>query len=358
MQLLETRTLYANPDPLLVSRQAAFPGLIRLPDGKLLAMFSIGQAFDAADMRAYVSISKDNGQTWGPPTQLHDSQFDPMESESFKPLLLADGSLLATGYVFVRPDTLTPIVDPATNAILPIHNKLSRSVDGGLIWSTPERFAIDDVGLELSGPFIQLASGRILGAAAPFHLGASGHEGWLFGSDDNGASWQRQSVFFRSEGGHIAPWECRLIDFGHERIGVLFWAYDLASDHHLSNRLALSDDGGKSFAIIDTGISGQASNAIALGPNEMLSIHAHRETPVGLKVYRLKLAGGAVEVTDTLSLFGDEKLGQGRERNGDPFANLRFGQPGLLALGEGNYLASCWQVENCQHVIKTFRIRF
>ena len=349
MHLLETRTLYANPDPLLVSRQAAFPGLIRLADGKLLAMFSIGQAFDAADMRAYVSISRDNGQIWSPPAQLHDTRLDPMESESFKPLQLADGSLLATGYVFVRPDALTPIVDPATNALLPIHNKLARSVDGGFTWTTPERFSIDDVGLELSGPFLQLASGRILGAAAPFHLGPSGHEGWLISSDDNGTSWQRQAVFFRSE--------CRLIDFGNERIGVLFWAYDLASDHHLSNRLALSDDGGTSFTTIDTGISGQASNAIALGPNELLSIHAHRETPIGLKVYRLALAGGTVQVTDMLSLFGDEMSGQGVARNRDPFANLRFGQPGLLALGENEYLASCWQIENGQHIIKTFRIR-
>ncbi len=46
MQLLETRTLYANPDPLLVSRQAAFPGLIRLPDGKLYPLTD-----DANDVR-------------------------------------------------------------------------------------------------------------------------------------------------------------------------------------------------------------------------------------------------------------------------------------------------------------------
>ena len=54
-------TIYANPDPLLVSRQGLFPGLVQLPDGDIVALFSIGQAFDAADMRSFVSRSTDDG---------------------------------------------------------------------------------------------------------------------------------------------------------------------------------------------------------------------------------------------------------------------------------------------------------
>ena len=45
MKRLEEFTIYQNPDPLLVSRQATFPGIVQLPDGELLAVFSIGQAF-------------------------------------------------------------------------------------------------------------------------------------------------------------------------------------------------------------------------------------------------------------------------------------------------------------------------
>lgn len=356
MQLIDTGIVYANPDPLLVSRQAAFPGLARLPDGDIVAMFSIGQAFDAADMRAYVSRSSDNGRSWSPAQLLHDTRLEPMESESFKPVALADGTLLATGYVFVRPTMLTPIVDPATNALLPLHNKVSRSSDGGRSWSRPQRFEVDGAGLELSGPCIQRASGEVLGAAPPFHLGPDGHEGWLISSGDRGETWQRKSVFFSADGGTVAPWESRLIDFGGERIGVLFWAYDAANGRNLSNRLALSEDGGDSFRTLDTGIGAQASGGIALGGDELLSIHAHREAPVGLNVYRSRLRGDRVERMDTLALFADERLGQGAAQ-GEPFANLRFGQPSLLPLGGDDYLACCWLVENCQHVIKTFRIR-
>ncbi len=356
MQLVETGTLYANPDPLLVSRQAAFPGLVRLPDGDILAMFSIGQAFDAADMRAYASRSTDNGRSWSAPEPLHGTTFTPEESESFKPAVLADGSLLATGYVFLRPTPLTPIVDPKTNELLPLHNKLARSRDGGRSWSVPRRFTVEDAGLELSGPVIQRASGELLGAATPFHLGASGQEGWLIASDDAGETWRKKAVFFRAADSNIAPWESRLIDFGGERIGVLFWAYDVANGRNLSNHLALSDDGGASFRTIDTGIQAQASGGLALGPDELLSIHAHREAPVGLNVYRSRLHADRLEVLEKLPLFSDERLGQ-QAGQADPFASLRFGQPSLLRLDGDEYLACCWQVENCQHVIKTFRIR-
>ena len=356
MQLLETGTLYANPDPLLVSRQAAFPGLARLANGDIAALFSIGQAFDAADMRAYASRSTDNGHTWSTPTPLHTKTFTPEESETFKPVALADGSLLATGYVFLRPTPLTPIVDPKANELLPLHNKLCRSHDGGHTWTVPERFIVEDAGLELSGPVIQRASGELLGSGAPFHLGPDNHEGWLISSTDNGKTWQKKSIFFRATPSTIAPWESRLIDFGGTRIGVLFWAFDIPAGRNLTNQLALSEDGGKTFRTIDTGIPAQASNGLAIGHSEMLSIHAHRESPVGLNIYRSRLHHDRLEVVDTLALFADERLGQGT-READPFASLRFGQPSLLTLGNGEYLACCWRVENSQHVIKTFRIR-
>lgn len=356
MQLVEAVTLYANPDPLLVSRQGVFPGLARLANGDILAIFSIGQAFDAADMRAHVSRSTDNGRSWSAPVLLHDTVLEPMESESYKPLQLSDGTVLATGYVFVRPSMLAPIVaDDGT--LLPLHNKISRSEDGGQTWTRPERFIVDGVGLELSGPCIQRASGEILGVAPPFTLSPSEQEGWIISSTDGGRSWQKKSVFFASDAGNVAPWESRLIDFGGDRVGVLFWAHDLAAGRNLNNHFALSEDGGQTFTALETGIAAQASGGIALSQDEVLTIHAHRESPVGLNVYRLRLVNGQLDRVDTLALFKDERLGQEGDIAFDPFVNLRFGQPSLLALGESEYLGCCWMVEAGQHIIKTFRIR-
>lgn len=357
MRLLDAVTIYANPAPLLVSRQAMFPGLVRLPDGELVAMFSIGQGFDAADTRAHVSRSSDNGRSWSAPALMHEAGDVSLESETFKPLLLADGSLLAAGYVFVRPDALTPIVDPQTLDVLPLHNKFARSADGGRSWTTPRRFEVEGRGLELSGPCIQLGSGRIVGAAPPFHLGADGHSGWIIASDDNGESWFKLSEFFASPQGNVSAWESRLCEYAPGKVAVLFWAYDNKAGVNLSNHLVLSEDGGQSFgAAIDTGIRGQASNLVALDEGTLLTIHAHREQPVGLVVRRIGLRGDGIEVEETLDLFSNNAMASNSADIAQQFGSLKFGQPSLLPLGGGEFLAALWQVENCQHIIKSFRL--
>lgn len=356
--LEDTFTIYENPAPLLVSRQAIFPGLVRFDDGELLAMFSIGQAFDAANMRSYTSRSSDNGRTWSEPEPMHvDRPGWPMESETFKPLLLPDGTVVATGYVFVRPDATTPIVDPETFDVLPLRNKISVSHDRGRHWSGPQEISVEDQPLELSGPAVALASGRLLAAAAPFHLGKDGHEGWIIASDDQGHSWRGLSVFFRSPDGTIAPWECRLCDLGDDTVSVLFWAYDAARQRNLDNHIVVSRDGGRSFApAIATGIQGQASNLMPLGPHRVLSIHCHREHPVSLTVRALRLTDGSVTVESECALFTAASMASRTDDIAQQFGSLKFGQPSLLRVSERQIIAACWQVENGQHVIKGYRL--
>lgn len=348
-------TIHANPEPLLLSRQAVFPGVVALPGGDLLAMFSIGQAFDAADMRAVTARSTDGGASWDAPRPLHSGTA--LFSESFKPVVLPDGRILATGYVFERPDMTTPIVDPVTLDLLPLHNRVSVSSDGGESWSVPADFSVEGAPLELSGPAIVLPSGRLLAAAAPFHLRPEGQEGWIIASDDDGESWHKLSVFYRSDGGHVAPWECRLCHLGEGRVAVIFWAFDLRTQTSLDNHIVLSGDGGESFApAIPTGIMGQASNMLALGSDRVLSIHCHRAPPVSLMLRVLHLGQDAVRVEAEYPIFAAPDAGEASAGVVDQFANLRFGQPGLVRLDVHRVLATCWTVEKCQHVIKGYHL--
>lgn len=357
--LKDSFTIYENPAPLLVSRQAVFPGLVRFDDGELLAMFSIGQAFDAADMLAYTSRSTNGGRSWSPPEPMfQDRPDEQLESESFKPVQLPDGTLVATGYVFVRPDMVTPIVDPETFELLPLRNKVSVSRDRGRTWSEPLAFSVEGQPLELSGPAIALGTGRLLAAAAPFHLGTDNHEGWIIASDDAGQNWRRLSVFFRSLGRNVAPWECRLCDLGNERVAVLFWAYDTLQQRNLDNHIAISSDGGQSFApAIPTGIRGQASNLMPLGPDRLLTIHCHREDPVSLTVRVLRLREGSAAVESACALFAGAALASRTEDIAQQFGSLKFGQPSLLRVSDRHVIAACWLVENCQHVIKGYTLQ-
>jgi sialidase-1 len=357
MKRLEELTIYANPDPLLVSRQATFPGLVQLPNGELLVMFTLGQAFDAADNRAVVSRSSDNGKTWSAPVRLSTHEVVPEESESYKPLRLRSGTLLAAGYVFVRPDPLQPVVHPETFELLRLRNKVSFSRDDGHSWSVPAYFDVEGEPLELSGPCIEIASGRILAATTPFHLRKDGHAGWLIASDDGGKSFFKLSEFFCAPGGNVSTWETRLCELSPGRIAVLFWAYDNAAGKNLNNHLVISEDSGANFGPPrDTGVHGQASNLMPLGGNKILSIHTHREDDARLVVRRVELGDGGFEVEEELDLFRDDSMGSSTADIKKQFGSLKFGQPSLLRLQSGEVLAACWSFENSQYVIKGYRI--
>ncbi len=356
MKCLDEFTIYQNPAPLLVSRQATFPGIVQLPSGELLAVFTIGQAFDAADARAYVSRSSDEGRSWSAPMRLSPHEPEPEESQSFKPLLLRDGTLMAAGYVFVRPTPLTPVVDPDTFELLRLRNRVSFSSDGGLNWSQPQLIDVGGQPLELSGPCIELSSGRLIGATAPFHLHKDGHAGWIIASDDKGRSWRKLSEFYSSPTGSVASWECRLCEMSPGRVAVIMWAYDNATSANLDNKLALSDDGGESFRVIETGVHGQASNIMPLGGNKLLTIHAHREAPIGLIVRRVDVSGDHFTVEEELNLLGNADMASETADIRKQFASLKFGQPSLLKLASGDILAACWSFENSQYVIKGYRL--
>jgi sialidase-1 len=359
MKIVTEMSIYANPDPLLVSRQAIFPGIVQLGDGRLLAMFSMGQAFDSADQRTFVCTSEDLGRLWSTPRRINTHEFQPQISESLKPLLLNDGSLLAAGYGFVRPDEITPIVDLETFDVLPLKQIISKSFDNGQTWDAPRLVEIGGKPLELSGPCIQLSSGRIIGAAPPFHLGADEHSGWIIFSDDGGRCWDKLSTFFESPGGEVAAWECRLCETQPGHIAVLFWAYDNKKKRNLNNHIVFSSDGGQKFGpAVDTGVRAQASNLLRLAGDKILTIHAHRENPVGLWVRQVDIKAGGFSIEEELNLFADDAMGSDATDIRKQFGSLKFGQPSLLALSNGQVLAACWAFEDCQHVIKGFLVEF
>lgn len=356
MQKKEEIIVYQNPEPLLVSKQGIFPGVSLLPNNDLLIIFSIGQAFDSSDQRAFVTKSKDNGRSWSTPKQLHNHIYDKnVETDTLKPLVLQNGNLIATGYAFIRPDPLTPIVDPITFDVLPLKNKISFSNDNGESWSIPNNFNVLNKPLEISGPCIQLSSGRILAACPPFHLGETGHSGWIIYSDDNGKTWDKLSDFFNTPTGEIAAWECRLCEIDNNGVAVIFWTYDNVKKINLNNHIVFSKDGGESFGeAIDTGVKAQASNLMWLEENTLLTIHSHRESPSGLIIRKVNIANSKFEILTELDLFQDENMESDSTNISKQFGSLKFGQPSLIQLQNKEILATCWCYENNQHIIKTF----
>lgn len=358
IKVIEHLTIYDNPISNLVSRHAFFPGLAKLPSGELLALFPIGEAFESA-MNMFVSRSRDNGQTWtleGPAYK----DFN-LGTGGFKPTVLKDGTLIALGYGFKR-DNPEILVNPETGGLPDGANYISFSNDDGHIWSKPETMPLNypEI-LEISGPCIELHNGNLFATGAPFPMWdgtiPSGRQGIAIRSRDKGKTWEEQSVFYKLSDGKINAYETRSCQMPDGRIVVMIWCLDEVSGKNLTNHVVVSHDNGITWSHpIDTGVPGQASNVISLKDNLLLSVHCHREGKVGLYVNIVDFTNDEWRVLATEKIWGNAPS---KHVGGllDMGKGLKFGQPSLLPIDNGEFLAAHWAIEDGQGRILAHRIR-
>ena len=61
---LTTGILYRNPKPHVKSIHAYFPSVVVMPRGQMVAIYALGEAFEATNLHTYLARSSDGGQTW------------------------------------------------------------------------------------------------------------------------------------------------------------------------------------------------------------------------------------------------------------------------------------------------------
>jgi len=366
IEKIDEHTIYENPLPQLRSRHAMFPGLVQLPSGELIALFVLGEAFESVDSRTVISRSRDLGKSWQFEGELYDMarlNLDHPVSECLKPTLLKDGSLIAIGYRCHRQDPDLPIGNPQTRGILPGDDMVSFSKNDGSTWSIPR---IIEHGypelLEASAPCIELSSGDILETSAPFKAwdgsNPTGQIGILLRSTNKGKTWDASGRFLTATDKPITPWESRICEMQPGRLVVIFWAFDMAANKHLPNQVVVSHDDGHTWSKpIDTGHMGQASNLMWLGDEQLLTIHAHRAGKVGLYVRLIDFKNDKWKVAEETVIWGKAPAQDTSKSIIEQFAGLKFGQPSLLRLNNGQILATHWCVENCLGKIKTHRLK-
>ena len=364
IEVSDHHVVYQNPQPQNRARHAYFPGLVKVPSGNLLALFMLGEALEATNNTTMVSRSLDQGRTWHLEGPLHERPDQHRHySDSLKPTLLNDGTLIATGYRFHRTDPDETIVNPDTGGLREGDNLVSFSRDEGKTWTRPREVARGWPELiEQSGPSIQLRRGTILVSGSLFPMwdgtSPSGCVGILSRSDDRGETWNDQTQFFSDPQRTFVPAEPRLCELQDDRVVSLVWMLDYVNHRQSPNHVTVSHDAGMTWSKpIDTGVPAQASNLIHLEGDLLLSIHSHREgEDVGLYVRLVDFAGDTWRTVDEQKIWGNAP-----SRKVSAYAkmgeNLKFGQPSLLSLGDGEYLATHWAIEECQSRIVTHRLR-
>ena len=357
-KITDHHIVYENPEPTFTSRHAYFPGMVRLPSGELLAMFRIGQAFESPDNLTFIARSSDAGRTWTLQGRLH-----PRERRglvTMKPTVLHDGSLIAVGYSFFQTES-GRWINKQTGGLPEGTNLISTSRDEGRTWTRPRvwRHSSPEV-LEVSGPCIALHSGDLLalGTPMPRYDGTtpSGHVGVALRSSNRGRTWRDDIIYYDNP--PVGPYEARVCQLEDGRIVAIIWALDTESGTCHNNQVIVSHDDGFSWSDpIDTGVSAQASNVMALDGDRLLSVHAHREAePVGVFVRLVDFAGDRWNVLSEACVWGKAsalKVSGFQDMGG----NLLFGQPSVIEVARDEYLAYHWSIEAGQGRIVAHRFR-
>lgn len=350
-------TIYDNPIPNLVSRHGYFPGIVKLPNEELLTLFAMGEAFESLMMTICVSRSCDNGKTWTLEGPMYENlKIGPV---SFKPTVLSDGTLIAIGYGFCR-DNPEIFVNPETGGLPDGANYVSFSQDNGHSWSHPQKITHSHPEiLEISGPCIELKNGDIIASGPPFPMWdktrPSGLQGFILRSRDKGKTWDNKTVYYKN--GNISPYECRQCEMQTGRVVMIIWCLDEVANKNLTNHVVVSKDNGMTFSEpIDTGVSGQASNLMYLGDNQLLVIHCFREGDVGLYVHLVDFKNDEWNIVSKTKIWGNAPSKQ-IGRLADMGKSLKFGQPTLLQLDNGEILAIHWAIEDGQGRILSHRLQ-
>ena len=366
IEYLAEQVLYDNPIPHVRSRHGFFPTLIQLPSSELLAMVAIGEAFESPDMTTYVLRSADRGESWQLQGPVYDKSVDSAPTSDYlKPLRLDNGSLIALGYRFDRADPEQSISVVETGGILPGDDIVSFSNDEGRTWTVPRVVPRSTPELlEIPNNPILLRSGDLVASAGLFKMedgsNPSGQFGVIVRSTDNGETWDDKSRFYESPGRSICAYESGICQMDDGRLVSICWAFEINAGKDHPNQVTVShDDGHRWSTPIDTGHKAQSVNLISLAGNRLMSIHCHRGEEVGLVVRLVDFSNDQWNVITEQTIWGAD-IGQ-QVRDGQEFhemmARIRFGNPSLLQLDNGEILAVHWAVVNGQGRILSHRLR-
>ncbi len=300
--LRKIRDLVIYEDPKF---HAAFPSVVRRPDGELLVAFrrapdrkALGESRTShVDPNSQLVLvrSADGGTTWTKqPQLLYAHAFGGSQDPCL--LQLRDGTLLCAsyGWAFLKPEAMPKLKAPyLQNApgVIFLGGYLVRSTDGGRVWTGPTypphiapEINLDPYGQPVPaynrGALCEGRDGRLFWVVAATDqdvpLKNSTH---LLVSEDKGSSWRYScpvAVDAKATFNETSIYETPRGDL------VAFLRTANINDHAC---IARSTDGGKSFQPWqDMGFQGHPLQALRLPDQRVLLSYGYRHKPFGIRV--------------------------------------------------------------------------
>lgn len=371
MKASATGLVYRNALPHVYSRHAYFPSLVVRPDGSLLVAFDIGSAFEAIDVRSFVTTSRDGGATWCAPVQM----YEPDTSRHAVSVTTrigqgGDGSLFTWAALFERSRLDLGLVDPVNDGFVPITYASLRSTDGGRTWTPPRpvRPTLPWGAFEVCSPPVEVSAGRWLIPTSPLKefSGRSAEPslppGIAWTSPDGGQTLDGHVVTFAPDADGQSALEQKLTRLSDGRWLVVCWSIG-ADGKTRPNRYAVSTDAtATAFGPWrSTGMTGETCTPVALSDRQVLCVYRNFERG-GLwgQLAKLSADGDAWVAVEDLCLWDGSNAP--RRGSAERFAvlremkDLRFGYPSVARLPDGDVLIVYWCVEQCVSNIRWIRV--
>jgi sialidase-1 len=281
---------------------AAFPSMVRRPNGDLLVAFrraperrALGEpSAGHTDPNSYLVLvrSKDDGKTWTrEPEMIYAHPFGGSQDPCM--VQLRDGTILCTSYAWARmqPSAIAKLKQPVSRHgdFVFLGGFLVRSDDGARTWKEPmiPPSGSGEVNFDIFGNTVPafnrgaICEGKdkrlywaVAAHAGPTPLKTSVH---LLTSSDEGNSWQYSSPIAQDP--KIVFNETSLYETPKGDL-VAFVRTGGFNDHTVISR---SKDRGQSFVWQDAGFQGHPHYALQLPDERVLLVYGYRHAPFGIR---------------------------------------------------------------------------
>lgn len=355
MRLLKTETFFEDTDPQSRFHNTAFPSLLRCP-GSLLLCHRVGRSKNSADGTLRFWRSENEGASWldlGCPFPATPSGL-PGE---FRPsgLSLLDNGRIGILLTWIdHPDDVTPLLNPETEGLLPIHIGWAESDDNGAIWGAIGKIevapAVQPAG---NGSLVVTADGAWLAAFEtykPFDDPTPwSADSLCVRSIDQGASWSRPIIVAKDDGLDRCYWDHHITCLRNGTLLGALWMDDRRRPGISEVKLTLSTDNGLTWELLEHDeIRGQHSKITELRDGRLLLTYVRREGEPSIRM-RLGTAEGW-EPEDALVLYSHTQHDLARSGDGSfgdylgDMSTWSFGWPSVLQLGDDDSLLAMYYV--------------
>jgi sialidase-1 len=367
IELLSSGIVFRNPQPAVRSLHAYFPTAVELPNGEILVGMDLGSAFEAVDVRSYISRSTDGAASWSKPELL----FRPDESRGRVSTTcrighVHQGELVGWACLFDRTLEDCGLGNPEVEGFCRTDFATVRSNDGGKSWSPPTAAKLPThwQHFENCAPPYRVGDDRLLTLTSPWaswdgETSPWGHNGMAFASTDNGHTWDEIVQIFQDDTGNLSFFEQAFARLSDGRLAVMSWVYDRKQGRNAKNHIAFSDDDGHTFGpAIETPLCGETSRPLGLPGNRLLVVY-RRTDKKGLWAHLAQIDGDRWLPLGDLPLWGGAPAAVAGEQHGTlaQMSNLKFGCPAILQLRGGEVFVVFWCVEDCVSNIRWLKLR-